>query len=312
MKGGEAMLSRKTILPMLLVLFLCGCNDINDISEPPESEAVSETDTSEPQKPDGYPVEVNGIKFSAPPEKAAVLTPAAAEMIFEMGFGENVAVCGSLCDYPEAAAKLSKAGSAAAPDTELILSFSPDIVITESPISPDDEAALRNGGAEVMTLSVPENHTELYNEYLSLAQIFAGSDAKIYADRAMSDYYHETSASADMGSFLLIMNDNFSIATGDTLAGELFSNFGENIAENYSNYYMPEADAVNADPDVIFLSEDIDRDSFASAHKNLKAVKNNNVYRIDTSLFERPTARLSETARQVHDIAEKLSAESGE
>ncbi|MGN0665636.1 MAG: ABC transporter substrate-binding protein [Huintestinicola sp.] len=293
---------------LLMLASLCGCSEIE--------EPVAETTTSVTEaEPEPYPVTVGKLTFSASPMRVCSLSPAVTEMICELGFEDRIIGRSSYCSYPESILSVPDAGSGANPDLEKIISLSPQLVISQSPIANKDVTRLEEAGISVMILPAPVSNDSLFEEYLTIAKIFIGSlECEAAAENALADYRSAVKDAADSSeSLVLIMqtlDGGFSVGTGDSFMGDYVSCFGRNIAEDNTSFFMTDEELMNADPQVIFLAYPLEMDDIPEdVSDSLSAYENNRVYVIDTSLLERPTARLASNTRA---IAEAVSADAAE
>ena len=285
------------------VMFMCGsCSRINNSAGETEPVTVITEETAEEFYEENYPVTAGELVIENMPLNAAVLSPAAAEIVCAIDCGSKITAVGKYCDYPEILSGLPQAGSAANPDIEKIIALSPQIVITESPIARKDITDLKDAGIQTLILSSPADYDGLYNEYRSIAAVFYGnSRADEIAKKALAGYNDALSAEKNnIGRFVLIMDSELHTAGNDTFAGNFLSQFGENAAGG--GYIMTAEELTSADPDTIFLSAYADKDLFPQTFKGLTAVRTGRVYIIDTSLFEHPTARLAGIVSEINSI----------
>ena len=110
------------------MLLLCSCTDIIENEDALPAAATM----AEPQP---YPVEEGNLIFNSSPVTVGSLSPAVTEMIYELGYGDRLICRSSYCDTPEAVLSLPETGSAANPDIDKIISYAPELLITQSPIA---------------------------------------------------------------------------------------------------------------------------------------------------------------------------------
>lgn len=300
------------ILILSALLMLCGCTEISegDSSETMQADATA-------AMPQPYPVAVDNLIFNSSPASVCSLSPAVTEIIFELGFGDRIICKSSYCDYPDEAAGIPTAGSSANPDFDKIIEYSPDLLITQSPIANKDVSRLSDEGISVMIIPAPASMDGLYDIYSKLSLIFSGSiDGERLAENSLSEFRTVTAAaSGSCESLVFIMNvtsDGMSVATGDTFAGDYVGCFGKNIAAANEDYSMTYDELAAADPQVIFLahplsSEDIPQELASQ----LSAFSNGHVYVIDASLTERPTSRLAKITSSISSAVRTDTGGSG-
>jgi iron complex transport system substrate-binding protein len=68
--------------------------------------------------------------FANEPTRIITLAPNLTEILFALGLGERIAAVSSDSDYPPEAANKNKVGTFWTPNTEAIIAFKPDLVIT--------------------------------------------------------------------------------------------------------------------------------------------------------------------------------------
>ncbi len=295
-------MKRLLFLIFLLPLFLAGCKEISE-DEPLPASGGEITEAAPPS----YPVTVEQLMFSRSPETAASLSPAVTEIICEMGFGDKL-ICRSIyCDYPAAATLLPTAGSGANPDINELIALSPEVVITQSPLANTDLSLLKSAGITVLTLPSPASAEELYENYRSIGQIFAGETegAKI-AEECTADLESALRSAknscTDLVFIMEVTEGGFLAASKGSFAGDYISRFGLNAAANSEGYLLTSEQLLAADPQVIFLAyplslSDIDPEITG----RLSAFSNGFVYVIDSSLMQRPTSRLAGITRSISE-----------
>ncbi len=266
------------LLASVIMLTVAGCSEI-------------EYNTTEPV-PTDYPVTVSEVEFTAAPSSVASLSPALTEMVFELGYGDKLIGRSVYCDYPAQVSGIIDIGSAAKPKIPKIIAMKPELLITQSPIAKTDKDALEAAGIKVVVFSSPDNVAELHGTYEELSAIFGGKlNAEAAADNCMNGLATALSQVSPDGSFAYLMTYDYGTATGDTLAGEILSYFGENIAGENENYKFSSEQLVENNPDKILISSDISIDGFDAEVGELDAVKSGRCIVIDNSCFERPTSR---------------------
>lgn len=286
---------KRTIAFLLVaVIFLCSCT----------SEIEYKTPGSEPTD---YPVTVGEVIFKEEPQSVASLSPAVTEMIFALGFGDKLVARSKYCDYPPVVTKRTSIGSSVKPSVETITAIKPDILITQSPIAKTDRDIIEEAGTKILIIETPNDFEELYNCYYTIAAVLGGElSAKEKADSCMNSLAVRLSNIKQNGTFAYLMTYDYGTATGDTLAGEILSYFGENVASEYEKYNISSYELIEKQPETIVLSNDITIDGFDAEITQLDAVKSGRVIYIDSSCFERPTARLIEEF--VTSFAQKVNA----
>lgn len=289
-------------------LLLCGCTEISEVTEP-AVEAVATVAEPEP-----YPVTVDKLVFNRSPERVASLSPAVTEMLFELGCGDKLVCRSSYCSYPEEAASIPEVGSGANPDIDSIISYKPDLLITQSPIANKDVSRLTSAGISLLTLPAPVSVDGLYENYEKLALIFAGSiDSSALAESTLAEFKGAVAAAKNSCESLVfimdITSDGYLIAGGNSFAGDYISSYGDNIAADTTSFVMTAEELIEKDPQVIFFANPLSSEDIPPETADLlRAFSEGHVYVIDGTLMERPTSRLSGVTKK---IAEKVRTDTG-
>lgn len=298
------------IYSLIIAVLFCSCTEI---SEPEEAVPAAAT-ASEPQE---YPVETGNLIFNSSPRTIGSLSPAVTEMIFELGFSDKLVCRSSYCDYPDEAAAIPDTGSAANPDIDKLISYAPELVITQSPIANKDVKRLNEAGISLLALEAPSSLDELYENYHTLSCILSGNiKGDVLAQTALADLKNAVKeAEGSCESLVFIMNvsgGGFSVGTGDSFSGDYISVFGTNIADSYTSFYMTAEELIQADPQVIFLAHPLESSDIPEeTASQLSAFSEGHVFVIDASLTERPTSRLAELTRSISEAVRENTGRSG-
>lgn len=317
-----ALAARLSSLPLIACLFLLGigvfslsgCQEIGDGFSSSSQGPVAD-----------YPVSLGqaGTIFTQAPETAASLSPALTEILFELGYQASLTGRSSYCDYPESVQALPDLGSSANPDLNAILTLKPQVLLSQSPIATRHITRLEEAGVRVLILPAPTSLSELKNCYQSLAALFGGaSHAAEKADEIFAPLSEEMKQAAQMkeaepgtpavpycGDFVYIMTSQLAAATGDTLAGDFLSRYGENLAGGGQDYSFSVEDLLEQDPDTLFCAAPLTKESFTGVLGELSSIKNGRVLVLDNLCFERPTARrLTEEAKKIRSALEQIPA----
>ena len=287
-------------LPFILTLILiftlmCGCENGKDADV---TDAPVTGGTAELNEPTPYPLIIGGVEIAASPKTVVSLSPSLSEIIFEMGYGSRIIGRGSHCDYPPSVLGLPDAGSGANPDIDKIISLSPDLVLTQTPLSTKDVFRMERAGIRTLVIPACSSLGGLKDVYRALGLVFAGM---FTGEEAGEEAFSVVSKACDnkevvnIGKFVYITVD-LKAATGDTLEDSVFSCFGENTAKSGVEYEFDLSALSENHPDIILLNDRYTVDDILSSEyfEGLEPVIAGRVIYIDNSCFERPSARLAE------------------
>ena len=119
------------IIPALLAAsMLAGCSGDNS---PAPSEIIITGVTSEAENA-VFPVKLaDGTMIDHAPESAASLSPAATEILAELGYSDRLTAVCRYCDFPEGLTSQT-AGSSENPDIDKLTELHPEVLFTTSPL----------------------------------------------------------------------------------------------------------------------------------------------------------------------------------
>ena len=140
-----------------------GENTVSAGSENAGSNSASSSGSSDNAEGDEkgttvYPLTVeddlgNEVIIEEEPERVVSLSPANTETLFALGAGERIVGRTDYCSYPEEAAEVESVGTYTAPNTELIISLSPDVVFASDYIDDAVRDQVEEAGAKVVVFS---------------------------------------------------------------------------------------------------------------------------------------------------------------
>lgn len=287
----------KRFLPFLAAfcLVFTGCNTPEEESSSLPTEIIVSGTTSEIAEAQLFPVEICGTEIAHEAQKVVSLSPAATEIIAELGFSDRIAARSTYCDYPELSAPT--VGSSENPDIEAITALKPDVVFTLSALSERDIYALNDEGCAVVQLSVPTTIEQYGQLYCDIASAFIGSEAaKPYGEEAVKRL-KEAAKGVDLGSFIYV-TDKLTAAGEGTFESAVLSLCGENLctAEGYSELLALEGTA----PEHIIVSDSLTL-SDVSYDEVLSVLIYNGaeVVFVSPSAFERPSLRTADVYKTI-------------
>lgn len=281
--------------------------------EPEEEKNTSSEETSTEAEPMPYPLSINQTEIKASPEKVVCLSPAVAEIIYEMGYGDTIIGRSSYCDYPENVLGAKDVGTPANPDINAITDLMPNLVITSTPIASKDIFTMEQAGIATVMIPAPTSLEGFSSIYTAMGLIyeglFTGTSKGEEAYSGISKLLGNTEA-LNMGKFVYI-TENVEIAGGNTFESAVLSCFGTNIAKEGSGYTYDKSLLLENQPDIILLNSKYSRDTLLNDEilSQLEAVQDNKIIYIDNVFFERPSARIKELINTLLSDYKSLGAD---
>lgn len=279
------------------VMLLAGCD--KGQSEP--SEIVVSDGMSEPG-PALFPCDSCGVTLESAVQKAVSLSPAATEIICELGYKDRLVGISSYCNYPEGlSAKV--VGSTENPDINGIIALEPDAVFTLSPLSEREIYTLNQAGIAVLAAPIPvdvDSYSMLYRE---ISSAFFGKETtddgvrrseKIGADALTA--LESAAADARTGTFVYITG-KLTFAGADTFEGSVLGLSGENVCTR--NGYTPLEDyweELREHSPAYMIADDTltEEDIRKSATLTMLLETGTKLSFVSSRCFERPSARTAD------------------
>ncbi|MRV76781.1 ABC transporter substrate-binding protein [Duganella sp. FT92W] len=259
------------------------------------------------QDDDGRPV-----TLQKPAQRVVSMAPHVTEMLFAAGGGDKIVGVVSYSDYPEAAKKIQNIGDNRNVDMERVASLKPDlIVIWMHGASERQIDTLRQLGIPLFH-SEPKKLADIPNNVQRMGKLL-GTEA--VADKVAADLRGKLAALTaqyaqrppvrvfyqvwDKPLYTLagghIINDAMRVCGGDNVFAALKTTAPVVDVEN----------VLREDPEAVFATAEKNYGGVDlwKPYKNMKAVKNNNLFTIDSSLVNRSGPRMIQGTAM---ICEKL------
>lgn len=296
----------KKILKNPLCIALCGafllsgCAKKNDPS-PSEISVIGDESGS---SSNAFPAMSCGVKLEKAPEKIVSLSPAATEIVCELGFKDKLVGVSDYCDYPEGLSA-PKVGSTENPDIDAIVKLKPDAVFTLSALSERETYTLNQSNIAVLTAEPPQNmegYSALYREIAAAfygretidsekdtaKAVQIGADARSAIEKAAKDVQLE--------SFVYVTG-KLTVAGADTFESAVLSLSGTNVCKE-AGYVSP--DGIGGAPKYIIADSALTESDLA-ADGTLNGYINGGaqIRFVNAVSFERPTARTAEVFKEI-------------
>lgn len=286
-------------------LLLSGC-DKNDGESSRITEIVVSDFPSDTENND-FPINLCGEKIEKAVEKAVSLSPAATEIICELGLEDKLVGTSSYCDYPDGLS-LPRLGSSENPDIDGIIMLAPDAVFTVSALAERDSYVLEQAGIAVIKLGIPvsiDGYAELYSD---ISAAFYGNaydggikKAEKIGEEAKEKLCH-ASEKVRLGSFLYI-TEKFTAAGTNTFESAVLSLSGGNLC--VKDGYISVEELKDIQPDSLIIDNKLNEDDIMGNEFLSKLAENSSVYYVDRQFFERPSYRTVKVFEQIR-VSEML------
>ena len=275
-------------------------------AEETTEETTEETEESseESQEEDGfYPFDYtdaygNTVTIEGPAEKIVSVSPAMTEIIFALGEGDRLVGRSDYCDYPAEVFDIEAVGPIDLPDTELIVSLEPDLVIASSVFSEEAYNALTDAGITVAIVrdeSSFEGMFEVVQEVADLIGIPEEGAAYVEdLEAAYDEIATEPSEDAPSVYYCMSYGEYGDYTAGaDTFINDIIEAAGAvNAAADIEGWSISTEALLEADPDYILVPAwGYDDFLVTEPYTELTAVAEGRVIAIDNNMFERQGPR---------------------
>jgi iron complex transport system substrate-binding protein len=230
--------------------------------------------------------------------------------MYKLDAGDKLVGRSDYCDYPEEVSEIESVGNLTTPDIEKIVSLEPDVVIVSTHFDEENTKKLEELGIPVITLYEENDVTGVYDMITTLGTaINKNNEAKECVSQMQATIQEVTDAvegEEKPSVYYVVGFGEYGdyTAGGDTFIGGLIELAGgDNIAKDVSGWNITLEEIVEADPSIIVISE-YSKEAFMSDsnYADLTAVKEGNVYTIDTNMLDRQGYRNAEGVRALAEI----------
>jgi iron complex transport system substrate-binding protein len=270
--------------------------------------------------PASTPVQVEddsgtAIQMDRPVQRIISLAPSSTEMVYYLGLEDRLIGDTEYCNYPADAINKAKVGGFSTVDVEKVVSLQPDLALAADIHSKSATPMLQKMGFRVVTFN-PKTLDQVVSDLRLLARICsitAQSEGTINNLKSRVDVVSSKTLplkdSLKPGVLVVIWHDPLRVAGKGTLVDDLIRLAGGiNVAQGVSGYGNLSIETViGADPTVIIVptsmgtSGDQIWNGIASDPrlKNVSAIKNNAVYKMDGDVILRYGPRSVTALEQV-------------
>ena len=253
------------------------------------------------------------VAESTYPKSIVALSPSAAEILFAVGAGDQVAAVSEFTDYPaEAAAKPVVGGfDGKTLSIETIMSFKPDLVYLTEGMHNFLIATLESNGIAYY-ISKGESIASVEQEILDVGKITGHEkEAKKVVDDMEKKLKKATKkAVAPVKVYYEVWNAPYmSVGTTSFIHDVIVKAGGENIFADLTDAYpmVSEETIIAREPEIILVPSSSGMEASAVGLRkgwaDIPAVKNGKVFVVDDNVYTRPGPRIADV---VLELSEKL------
>lgn len=283
------------LLTLSAVVMLTGCGE-NDQSVPTE---IIVDGSGTPEDSAGvFPVKLaDGTVIDHSPDSIASLSPAATEIIAELGFGGRLCAVSRYCDFPEGICTVT-VGSSENPDIDRITELSPEVLFTLTPLAEREEYALESAGITVVELESPDSAEAYGNLYGTIATVFGGEEAGKSAAEKAVESLKSAAQGVTLGDFLYV-SPKLTAAGSGTFENAMLSLCGNNMCT--ADGYTSSAEDISGAPQYIIAADSLTAADITGSELLSGFAANAKIIFVPAERFERPSARISEVFTAIRE-----------
>ncbi len=277
------------ICTILAAAMLSGCGGESESSAPSELIIQGGGEDTEKQK---FPVTLSdGTVIENEPQSAASLSPAATEIVAELGYSDKLCAVSRYCDYPQGLVGVT-VGSSENPDMDKLLELAPDVVFTMSGIAERERYTLNAAGIAVVELSAPENVLDYVQLYKNIGTAFGGEAEGAAAGEKAAAALASAAEGIKLGSFVYV-TPKLTAAAGGTFENAVLSLCGKNICKGQG--YISDAEMLDGTPDYIIAADSLSESDISgnTLFSEMLSAGAKLVF-VPAERFERPSARIAD------------------
>lgn len=276
------------LLALSAAVLLTGCGE-NESSAP--TEIIVNGSSTASESAGVFPVKLaDGTVIDHSPDSIASLSPAATEIIAELGFGGRLCAVSRYCDYPEGVCTVT-VGSSENPDIDRITELSPEVVFTLTPLAEREKYALENAGITVVELNAPDSPKSYGELYGAIATVFGGEEAGKNAAQEAENSLSEAAQGVDLGKFLYV-SPKLTAAGNGTFENAVLSLCGSSVCT--ADGYTSSAEDISEAPQYIIAADSLTTADITGSELFGEYAASAEILFVPAERFERPSARISE------------------
>jgi iron complex transport system substrate-binding protein len=248
------------------------------------------------------------------------LAPNITEIVYAIGAESKLVGRTDYCNFPKEVKKIETVGEIFTPSFEKILSLKPDIVIASSHTTQKTYQKLNEYGINILVMDKVKNLEDIYSIINKMGLILKKEENANKLNKNLQERIIELSISdkeKEENSIKIYYMLSYGksgdyTAGGDTFLGSIISKSGAiNIANDLSGWKYSIERIITEDPDIILYSSDyidIEQLKNDNIYKQLRAVREGQIYQIDEDILVRPGPRIWKGIVEIQSILKKYKS----
>lgn len=299
----------KYAAPLAAMLLLAACNSDQTNDEKKTGDDVQEKKTGTYTVVDDRGKE---ITFEKTPETIVSLQPSNTEILFSLGVGDKIIGATDFDTYPEAANDIERVSDSTTINAERIVELNPDVVIAYTSGDEAQVTQLEDAGLQVFVIKSAATFEDVYGDIEQLGDVVGKADIadEIVEDiqTQIEDVQEKTATVEQKKKVYLEISPAPDIWTtaSETFQNEILDAAGiDNIFADQTGWFsVAEEDVISKNPELIittvnYIENPIGEIKSRASWNTIQAVKNDEVYQLDSDILSRPATRIGEAVQLV-------------
>lgn len=242
------------------------------------------------------------------PQKIISLGPSLTKALYLLGVQDKLIANTIYCNDPPEAKMKEKIGTAQKVSIEKVFHLEPDLVLATALVDPRSTEKLENLGLKVVTFSTPTDFNDICEQFLELSRLVnKEKEAKEIITKAESEIALIRERVKDLNKprvLIQVGTRPLVVATGCYFVNDYIEfSGGINIAKDVKEGIYSREQVLKENPDVIIIATmgiaTEEEKKIWQKYEILNAVKNKQIYIIDTDKITSPTPQsFAETVKE--------------
>lgn len=298
----------KYVAPVAAMLLLAACNS-DKTTDDKKTGDTTDKDTSTYAVVDDRGKE---IKFDKKPETIVSLQPSNTEILFSLGVGDKIIGATDYDTYPEAAKDIERVSTSTTINAERIVELNPDVVIAYTSGDEAQVTQLEEAGLQVFVIKSAATFEDVYGDIEQLGDVVGKTEQ---ADEIIEDIQtqiedvQEKTATVEQKKkvyFEISPAPDIWTSASETFQNEILEAAGvDNVFADQTGWFsVAEEDVITKNPELIITTVNYTEDPVAeikarTSWNTIQAIKNGEVYQLDSDTLSRPATRIGEAVKLV-------------
>ena len=248
------------------------------------------------------------VTLDKEPVRIISLSPAITEMIFMLESQNKLVAVSEFCKYPPETSQIPKTGGLVQINIEKLLSFNPDLVLIGSIITREDVEKIEKSGIKIIAIKEENKISGIYNALNQLGKILNKqqlSEQKIAELKNQLSQIKIEDVKIPKSVYYVVgfgPGGDFTAPANSHINDIIVHAGGKNVGEMLSSWSVSREFLFKENPDLIFVrKEDFEYFTTTYPYSELKAVKNNHTYPIESGWIDVISPRNILAIQEIHN-----------